>query len=75
MWIRKDSPREVIIEAFKQWIIKDVELFLNFKELRNLTSHTYEEDIAKDVYEFIVNNYSYIAEAIVKLSMEISKIK
>jgi len=36
--------------------------------MRNLTSHTYEEDIARDVYKFIVKNYGKIFDVIVKIS-------
>ena len=66
--INVSSPREAIIQSFKQWFIDDLQLFLTFKDLRNLTSHTYEEDLAKDVYDFIVKNYWKIYDVIMKLS-------
>ena len=68
LWINVSSPREAIIQSFKQWFIDDLQLFLTFKDLRNLTSHTYEEDLAKDVYDFIVKNYWKIYDVIMKLN-------
>ena len=67
-WVEKNSPREVLIESFKQWFIDDLEFFMMLKDMRNLTSHTYEEDIARDVYKFIVKNYGKIFDVIVKIS-------
>jgi len=66
-WIEKNSPREVIIESFKQWLIKDLDLFINMKNTRNLTSHTYDEDLAEEVYNFICKYLNWIAEVINKL--------
>jgi len=68
LWITKNSPREVLIESFKQGMIDDLEFFILLKDLRNQTSHTYEEDLAKDIYNFIVKNYSKIYDVIIKLS-------
>jgi nucleotidyltransferase substrate binding protein (TIGR01987 family) len=44
------SPRECIKEAFKQSLISDDPIWLNMIEDRNLTSHTYNEMLAKEVF-------------------------
>jgi nucleotidyltransferase substrate binding protein (TIGR01987 family) len=67
LWIERNSPREVLIESFKQWLIDDLEFFLLLKDVRNQTSHTYEENLARDIYEFIIKNYSKIYDPIMKL--------
>lgn len=51
------SPKSTIREAFKMSIIKDGNIWVDMAEDRNLTSHTYEENMANNIYEKIVNKY------------------
>jgi nucleotidyltransferase substrate binding protein (TIGR01987 family) len=44
------SPREAIRAAFEQGLIRDDPVWLAMLELRNLTSHTYDEKIAERIY-------------------------
>jgi nucleotidyltransferase substrate binding protein (TIGR01987 family) len=49
----KDATRE----AFKQGLITNGETWMNMVESRNLTSHTYNEDIAKAIVKAIRETY------------------
>jgi nucleotidyltransferase substrate binding protein (TIGR01987 family) len=48
--IEARSPREALRGAFEQRLIGDDETWLTMIELRNLTSHTYDEKIAERIY-------------------------
>ncbi len=49
------SPNECLKEAFKFGIIDDDPRWKNALEDRNLTSHTYDEENANDVYKRLHN--------------------
>ncbi|QOY37002.1 HI0074 family nucleotidyltransferase substrate-binding subunit [Anaerobacillus isosaccharinicus] len=51
------SPRRAIKEAFKDGIIHQGEKWLKMLEDRNRTSHTYDEEIALEIYQNIKNEY------------------
>lgn len=46
------APKDVIREMAQSSYISDVELWLKAIDMRNLSSHTYKEDLAEQVYEF-----------------------
>jgi nucleotidyltransferase substrate binding protein (TIGR01987 family) len=48
--IQLNSPKEVFKHAFSSGLIKDEKIWLNMLQDRNLTSHTYNEDLSKDVF-------------------------
>lgn len=47
------SPKQVIREMAQAGLIDDVHLWLEAIDQRNLSSHTYNEDLAEKVYSFI----------------------
>lgn len=49
----KDCTRE----AFKNGLIGDGEIWMDMIQSRNLTSHTYDEELADKVYNSIVEKY------------------
>ena len=49
----KDSTRE----AFKTELIKDGDVWMEMIKSRNKTSHTYNEEIAQEIYLKILNEY------------------
>ncbi len=53
------SPRQAFMFAFQNaWITKDKEaIWLKMLDDRNLTSHTYKEDVAKNVLDRILKDY------------------
>lgn len=48
------TPRETIQEALQAGLIEDGNLWTDMQKMRNLTSHTYKEKLAEDVYGFVV---------------------
>lgn len=48
------TPREIMQEALQAGFIDDGNLWSDLQKMRNLTSHTYREQLAEDVYKFIV---------------------
>lgn len=46
-----NSPRTVFIEAFKNQLIDNLSAWNSFITQRNLTSHTYDEEIALEVFD------------------------
>jgi nucleotidyltransferase substrate binding protein (TIGR01987 family) len=51
------SPRDCIKKAFRHGIIDDDEIFLDMLEDRNLSSHVYDEETAKEIFERIKKFY------------------
>jgi nucleotidyltransferase substrate binding protein (TIGR01987 family) len=49
----KDTTRE----AFKQELVCDGEIWMDMIKSRNLTSHTYNEEIASEIFQKIIENY------------------
>jgi nucleotidyltransferase substrate binding protein (TIGR01987 family) len=49
-----NTPRETMQEALQAGFIEDGNLWSDMQKMRNLTSHTYREKLADDVYDFIV---------------------
>lgn len=47
------APKQVVREMAQNGIIDDVEIWLEAINMRNLSSHTYNESLAKEVYSFI----------------------
>jgi uncharacterized protein with HEPN domain len=47
-------------KSFEISLIDDIDLFIDMIDIRNLTSHTYDEVLAEDVYFFIKENYQEI---------------
>ena len=54
------TPRWVLRKSFEIGLIEDIDLFIDMMDIRNLTSHTYDEELAEDVYKFIQKNYKII---------------
>ena len=50
----KDSSRE----AFKRGLIQDGETWMDMVQSRNLSSHTYNRNIAREIAEKIIKNYA-----------------
>ena len=46
-----DTPRDVLKQAYKLELIEENEQWLTIIEFRNLTTHTYNEKIANEIYK------------------------
>ncbi len=45
------SPTQVIRSGFKEGLIQDADLWLQFLKSRNLTVHTYNQKVAEEVFK------------------------
>lgn len=59
------TPREAFKEAFKQGMLSNEGVFLNMLDDRNLSSHTYKESLAKEIYQRIKEEYIVTMEALI----------
>lgn len=48
------APKDMIREMAQSGYIQNVEIWLESIDMRNLSSHTYKEDLAEKVYDFVV---------------------
>lgn len=58
--IETGSPRQALRGAFAEGIIskeEDADIWLKMLEDRNLTTHTYHQDLAKSIYQRIAATY------------------
>jgi nucleotidyltransferase substrate binding protein (TIGR01987 family) len=60
-------PKEVLREFYSRWIIEDLNIYLDFLDLRNSTFHNYSEDMVEEMFDFIKMHYSVFEELIFKL--------
>ena len=66
-----NSPKAVVKEAFKIGLLEDGEIWLDMLDDRNLTSHTYDEETAKEIYRNIISKYE---EQFIKLENKIEEV-
>ena len=66
-----NSPKSVVKEAFKIGLLEDGEIWLDMLDDRNLTSHTYDEETAKEIYRNIISKYE---EQFIKLENKIEEV-
>jgi len=52
-----NSPKSTVKEAYRVGIIEDGEQWLDMLDDRNLTSHTYDEEVAKEIYRNILTRH------------------
>lgn len=62
--IEANSPRSSIREGWKQGLISDAEEWLDMMEKRNLSPHTYDENVARDIYHEVRERYANLLEAL-----------
>jgi nucleotidyltransferase substrate binding protein (TIGR01987 family) len=65
------SPRDTIKGAFQVGLIDEDPVWLEMIELRNLTSHTYNEFTAEEIYEALPNVLSRCKELLERLKKRI----
>ena len=62
--IEANSPRSCIREGWKQGLISNAEAWLEMMEKRNLPSHTYDENVAREIYHDVKERYVVLLEAL-----------
>lgn len=55
-----NSPKDCFREAFRQGLIEYNDIWIELVDLRNQTSHTYHEEVAKKVYTAIPEAIKYL---------------
>ena len=60
--IEVNSPRSCIRESWKQGLISDAQEWLEMMEKRNLSSHTYDENAAREIYREVKGRYVVLLE-------------
>lgn len=63
------SPKKVIKTAFQAGYIVNDEIWITMLQERNLTSHTYNEQLAKDIY----NDFESFYEAMLRVLEKITE--
>ena len=70
------TPRDSFIEAFRIALFDDEKIFLDMMEDGNSTSHIYDKETSKKIFNRIKKNYSSeITKIIEKLQAYIEKLK
>lgn len=57
-----NSPRSAIRKSFETEIISDVEGWLEMLESRNLSTYTYDEKTAREIYKNVAEKYIFLFE-------------
>lgn len=65
MGTNSSAPKEVIREMAQAGLIDDPEVWFGFLEARNLSSHSYDEEVAKKIQN-IFNNFYIEAELLLR---------
>ena len=64
--LETNAPKAAIKESFRVGIIKDGDGWIEMLEDRNKTSHTYDQKLAKEIYEKIKKSHIKLLEALAK---------
>lgn len=54
------TPRETMQASLEAGFIEDGNAWTDLQKMRNLTSHTYNEELAEEVYAFVVGEGVYL---------------
>jgi nucleotidyltransferase substrate binding protein (TIGR01987 family) len=68
-----DSVKGILREAHQRKIVSNIDQWFSFQKSRNLTSHTYNEDTAQEVYKDALLFPKYCDELIKNLEIKIGK--
>lgn len=60
-------PKDVLKEAYAGGLIDDEKMWLKMLRDRNLTSHTYDESLADEIYAHIKQYYPVLKDALQKI--------
>lgn len=66
------TPRDVIRESYRIGLIEDGDAWLDMMTDRNLTSHVYDEVMARDIYDKIRNKHWRSLSALLERLKEVS---
>lgn len=64
--VEQYGPSATIKNAFQYGLLEDGQIWMDMLRDRNLTAHTYKEDIARDIYKRIVSTHIKALERFVE---------
>ena len=64
------TPRETLQAALQAGLIEDGNSWSDLQKMRNLTSHTYNEDLADDVYTYVVEQGVQLFQQLAKKAVQ-----
>ncbi len=67
-------PKDVLRQAYKGGLIDDEHIWLKMLSDRNLTSHTYDEKLADEIYLHIQKYVPFFIQALAKIKAVIDEI-
>jgi nucleotidyltransferase substrate binding protein (TIGR01987 family) len=65
--IEANSPKTVLQQAYRLGWLEDEQKWLKLLEDRNLTSHTYRETLAREIYSRIPDHHAAMRDAVRRL--------
>ena len=65
------SPRSCIKEAFSLGIIKDEDEWLNILEDKNLSVHTYDEELAEKIYSRLNSHFYAMKSLLIEIKQRL----
>ena len=68
--VEANSPKDVFKKAFQYNYIKNLDLWVNIIDFRNLTTHTYDQILAEEVFEQLPDYVELFSEVLLKLKKE-----
>lgn len=66
------GSRDVTRLAFKEGLIEQGETWMSMIKSRNLTSHTYRQEVAQEIYENIISRYFWEFKALELMLKELN---
>ena len=60
--VEVNSPRASIRQAFQIRLIDDAEAWFDMLEKRKLSAHTYDEEIATEIYRHVARKYIFLLD-------------
>ncbi|MBD3795845.1 MAG: nucleotidyltransferase substrate binding protein [Epsilonproteobacteria bacterium] len=60
------GSRDAIREAFKVNLVSDGKVWMETIKAKNITSHTYNEELVQSAFYAIVNEYAYLFDELLK---------
>lgn len=63
------TPRETMQASLEAGFIEDGNAWTDLQKMRNMTSHTYNEELAEEVYAFVVGEGVYLFQQLAQKAL------
>lgn len=68
-YVFANTPRETMRASLQAGFIEDGNAWTDLQKMRNLTSHTYNEELAEEVYAFVVGEGVYLFQQLAQKTL------